>query len=128
MTRRRSILTRLEKVESERCFVIWFLQQRFMDSLAEDELDKYVREGIWPDPAPNRSSPLDQLDRNALLKRWQEDLRYYEGRSSEDLQGFSKHGRWPEELGRLHYSNVNSGVQVEWRIDPNIKPDSQVDR
>jgi hypothetical protein len=61
MTRRRSILTRLEKVESERCFVMWFLQQRFMDGLAEDELDKYVREGVWPDPAPNRSSPLDQL-------------------------------------------------------------------
>ena len=94
-----------------------FLQHRFIESLTEDELDKYVREGLWPNPAPNRSSRLDQLERDDLLKRWQEDMVYHEGRSSEDLQGFAEHGRWPEQLGRLHYSNINGGLQVEWRID-----------
>lgn len=117
MNPRRSILKRLEKVENECCFVSWFLQQRFIESLTDDELDKKVREDIWPDPAPNRSSPLDRLDSDTLRKRWKEIRAYYEGRTREDLQGFSDHGHWPEQLGRLHYSNINGRLHVEWRID-----------
>src|SRR5271167_1160480 len=99
MSTRRSMLTRLEKLENECHFVNWVLRQRYIESLTEDELHKYVQEGMFPNPAPNRSSPLDQLDRDTLLKRWQEDLLRYEGRTGEDLQGFCEHGRWPEQSG-----------------------------
>ena len=59
---RSSILNRLERVENECRFVNWFLAQRFIESLTDDELEAYADEGRFPEPVPNRPSKLDGLD------------------------------------------------------------------
>jgi hypothetical protein len=115
---RSSILNRLERLEKEYRFVNWFLGQRFIESLTDDELEAYAHEGKFPEPVPNRLSKLDGLDRDRLVKRWQEDRRIYEYRTSDDLRRFCEQGRWPEELGTLVYSNTNGGLRVEWRLNP----------
>jgi hypothetical protein len=115
---RPSILTRLEKLENECRFVNWFLGTRFIESLAETELLTYARDGTLPDPVPNRPSDLDGLDRKSLLRKYEEHLRIYEYRTSEDNRRFCDRGRWPEQQGRLHYSNANGGLHVEFRIEP----------
>jgi hypothetical protein len=116
-----SILSRLEKLENECRFVNWFLGSRFIASLNENELEAYSHEGKLPDPAPNRLSRLDRLDRDSLQKQWQKDERFYEGRTREDLRRFCEQGIWPEQLGRLHYSSINGGVHVEWRVDAEVE-------
>jgi hypothetical protein len=78
--------------------------------------------GKLPDPLPNRPSRLDRLDRDSLLKQWQEDKHFYEGRTSEDLRRFCEQGIWPEQLGRLHYSTRNGSLHVEWRVEPFDQP------
>jgi hypothetical protein len=112
-----SILNRVERLENECNFINWLLAQRFIESLKVDELEAYVRYGKLPEPVPTRRSDLDRLDRDRLLKRWQEDTRHYEGRTSDDLQRFREKGLWPEELGKLHYSKRNGCLYVEWRIE-----------
>jgi hypothetical protein len=121
---RSSLLKRLEKLEKESFFVTWYLQQRFTETLNREELEVFALDGKFPDPAPNRSSPLDRLDRNTLLKRWEESMRHDEGRSREDLQMFAKKGLWPEQLGKLHYSEKDRRLYVEWQIEPG--PESRV--
>src|SRR5260370_3957449 len=92
----------------------WVLSPRFFDSRTVDELEAYVRENRVPDPAPNRPSRLDGLDRKSLLQLWEEDEQILEYRSNEDLKHFCSHGPWPERLSRLKYSHKNGTVTVEF--------------
>lgn len=112
MAKRSSILERLELLEKEHRFLTWVLTQRFIDSLTEDELKAFARENRLPDPAPNRPSRLDGLDRKSLLKLWEEEERILEYRSNEDVEQFCTHGHWPEQLSRLNYSYKNGTVIV----------------
>ncbi len=71
-----------------------------------------------PEPVPNRPSSLDRLDRVSLLKLWDRAEQIFAHRTSQDLQCFREQGRWPEQLGSLHYSNINGVLHVEWRVEP----------
>ena len=113
MPKRSSIRERLELLEKEHRFLTWVLSYRFIESLTVNELEAFAHDNSLPDPAPNRLSRLEGLDRNSLLKLWEEQERLLEYRSSEDLKHFCTHGRWPEELGRLKYSHKDGNISVE---------------
>src|SRR5260370_31275058 len=99
MTKRSSIRERLELLENEHRFLTWVLSHRFLDSLTVNELEAFAHDNRLPDPAPNRPSRLDGLDRKSLLKLWEDDERILGHRTGEDLKHFSTHGHWPEQRG-----------------------------
>jgi hypothetical protein len=61
---------------------------------------------------------VDTLDRNSLLKLWEEDERVFGGRNHEELEFYADNGFWPEGRGRLHYSMQDGKLVVEWRNEP----------
>jgi hypothetical protein len=113
-----SIRDRLAKLQNMRRFRDWFVRHRFYAALTLEELETCAVGGGFPDPIPNRPSSLDTLDRNSLLKLWQEDERVFGGRNQEELQFYADSGFWPEERGRLHYSMQDGKLVVEWRSEP----------
>jgi hypothetical protein len=113
-----SIRERLAKLEDTRRFLDWFAQSRFYQSLTDDEIRAYVREGQLPDPLPSRPSKLDSMDRESLLKRWKENEWTFGGRSHEELEFYAENGFWPEARGRFHYSIQDGKLLVEWRNGP----------
>jgi|HubBroStandDraft_2_1064218.scaffolds.fasta_scaffold55694_3 hypothetical protein len=111
----RSRLTRLEK---KRRFLDWFVWDRILDGLTEDELRTYLRDGHLPEPIPNRPSRLDTMDRKTLNKLWEENERIFAGRSHEELEYFTENGHWPQERGWFHYLIEDGKLVIEWRSDP----------
>ena len=93
------------------------MRHRFYATLTLEELETRAAGGGFPDPMPNRSSSVDTLDRKSLLKLWEEAERVFGGRSQEEFVYFTKHGFWPEQKGRLHYSMRDGILSVEWRIE-----------
>jgi hypothetical protein len=116
MTKRLSLRERLEALENEQRFSTWLLSNRYLESLTGVELEAFARAGELPDPVPNRPSRLDGLDRESLVKLWEEDERLCGYRSSEDLMHFSRYGKWPEEMGRFRYSQQDGKVFAQWRL------------
>ena len=53
---------------------------RFYATLTLEELETCASGAGFPDPIPNRSSSLDTLDRESLLKLWEEDEQKFGGR------------------------------------------------
>lgn len=110
----RSIPRRLEKLEAKRRFLDWFAEQRFYQSLTEQELMTFALTGQLPVPVPNRPSRIDSLDRKTLLRLWKDDERTFRGRSEEEQAFFTMNGFWPEQRGRFHYSMHDGKLIVEW--------------
>ena len=63
-----SIRERLAKLEDTRRFLDWFAQSRFYQSLTDDEIRAYVREGQLPDPLPSRPSKLDSMAQASITR------------------------------------------------------------
>ena len=106
------------KLENQRRFLDWFVWDRFYETLTADELVTFARDGHLPNPLPSRPSRLDDLDRDSLIKRWEEEERTFAGRSREELEYYADNGFWPDERGRLHYSMQDGKLVVEWRNEP----------
>ena len=117
------IRNRLTRLEKKRRFLDWFVWDRFVDSLTEDELGIYVRDGKPPEPIPNRPSRFDTMDRKTLSKLWEENERIFAGRSPEELEYFAENGHWPEQRGWFHYLMEDGKLVVEWQIDPDEQGD-----
>jgi hypothetical protein len=79
-----SIRGRLTRLENQRRFLDWFVRARFIDSVTDDEMETYRRDGTLSAPITNRPSSLDRLDRKSLIKLWKEDERIFGGRSHEE--------------------------------------------
>jgi hypothetical protein len=93
---------RLDRVEVELRFKSWFRFTRWLETRTDQELEDYrASDGTlpcpFPDPPPG-SVRLDNLDRKALIKLWEEDQRWSEGRSSKDLGYYADHGHWPDQV------------------------------
>lgn len=114
---KKSIRERLEKLESERRFLEWFVLHRFLTTLTLEELETWTSDGVLPDPVPNRPSSLDRLGRKSLCRLWEEDKLIFDGRSKEEREFYVDNGIWPEQRGRLHYFEQDGRLQVEWRED-----------
>jgi hypothetical protein len=112
---KKSIRERLEKLESERRFLEWFVLDRFLATLTREELETWASGRGVPDPVPNRPSSLDTLDRKSLRRLWEEHNLIFEGRSKEECEFYADNGLFPEQRGRLHYFMENAKLQVEWR-------------
>jgi hypothetical protein len=82
-------------------FQRWLRLTRLLESFSEEQLEQSTCLGLWPDPLPDPlpkgESQLDGLERKRLLKLWEEDERFYEGRSEQDLIYFCAHGHWPDQ-------------------------------
>jgi len=75
--------SRLERLEKDLRFKEWLSVQRIFDTWADDELEAYVTQGCLPANPFNRARPLhgslDGMDRNALMKLWEEHERAFRG-------------------------------------------------
>jgi len=111
------IRSRLSRLETKRRFLDWFVWERILESLTENELETYLRDGKLPEPIPNRPSTFVTMDRKTLSKLWVENERIFAGRSREELEYFTENGHWPEQRGRFHCFMENEELVVEWRID-----------
>jgi hypothetical protein len=92
---------RVARLEREVGFRHWFRFHRWLETRTLQQLEDYIAtDGTFPDPFPDPppgSTPLDKLNRKALLKLWEEDRRWSAGRSSAELGFFADHGHWPEQ-------------------------------
>jgi hypothetical protein len=117
------IRSRLTRIEKKRRFLDWFVWDRILDSLTEDELRTYLREDKLPEPMLNRPSRFDTMDRKTLNKLWEENERIFASRSQEELEYFTENGHWPEQKGRFHCFMEDGKLVVEWRINPDEQGD-----
>ena len=97
-----SIQERLERLENERQFLDWLHFQRFLEGLSDEQLDAFVRHKCLPEPLPEPlpigGSRLDRLDRNSLIRLWEENEREFGNRSQEELDFYCAHGHWPAQV------------------------------
>ncbi|SRR5579871_2242735 len=114
---KKSIRDRLEKLESERRFLEWFVLYRFSTTLTLEELETWASGRGLPDPIPHRRSSLDTMDRKNIRKLWEEEESRVRGRSKEEREFYVDNGVWPEQRGRLHYFEEDGRLQIEWRKD-----------
>ena len=60
-----SIQDRLKQLEDRRRFLTWFVFERFLESLNQEQLETYARDRRWPEPLPEPllqgASRLDRL-------------------------------------------------------------------
>jgi hypothetical protein len=47
-----SIQDRLKQLEDRRRFLTWFVFERFLESLTQEQLETYARDRRWPEPLP----------------------------------------------------------------------------
>ena len=96
-----TLKSRVERVERAYRFRAWLEAERFFESLTEEQLSTYARDGNLPEPLPEPlpigKSRLDGLDRQNLIKLWRENDRIYRGRSREEMLSFAIHAHWPEQ-------------------------------
>ena len=112
---KKSIRDRLERLESERRFLDWFVLHRLCSILTMEELEAWASGRGLPDPIPHRQSTLDTMDRKSIRKLWEEEELRIRGRSKEEREFYVENGIWPEQTGRLHYFEEDGRLQVEWR-------------
>jgi|ERR1700685_115317 len=112
-----SIRSRLVKLEDKQRFLDWFVMERFHATLTLEELSTFACYGELPNPLQARPSTFPgALNRESLIKNWEEDERIFSGRSGEALEYYAKNGIWPEQKGELHYSTQDGDLIVEWRV------------
>lgn len=92
--------SRIERLELEIQFRRWLWHSRLLESLTVEQLEEYACLGRLPDPLPERlprgTSELEGLDRKRLMQLWEENLRFFWGRTKQELVFFTAHGHWPE--------------------------------
>lgn len=92
---------RIARLEREKRFREWFRAMRFLEGLTDQELELYALEGRLPeplpDPLPAGASRLDGMDRENLIRMWEDDERTFGNRTSEELNFYCVHGHWPEQ-------------------------------
>jgi hypothetical protein len=117
-----SIRDRLKKVEDRRRFISWFVFDRFLESLTEEQLETYARDGRWPEPLPEPlpkgASRLDGLDRDSLIKLWKESERIIAHRSKDEITFYGENGCWPEQRQWPRHSVKDECLLLEWRFQP----------
>jgi hypothetical protein len=91
-----SIQDRLKQLEDRRRFLTWFVFDRFLESLNQEQLETYARDRRrpepLPEPLPQGASRLDGLDRKSLVKLWKKSDRVFGHRSPDDLMFFQENG------------------------------------
>jgi hypothetical protein len=116
-----TLRTRIERLEKEQRFKDWFWYQRFLEGLAQEQLEAIATEWRFPEPMPEPlswgSSKLDRLDRKSLLRLWEEDERIFSHRSRNELKFYADNGYWPEQ-GRSRYYLQDGCLCVEWQSQP----------
>jgi hypothetical protein len=116
-----SIHDRLKQLEDGRRFMTWFVFERFLESLNEEQLETYARDGRWPEPLPEPlpkgASRLDWLDRKTLVKLWEESERMFRHRSPDELMFFQENGYWPEQRLRPRHYVQDGCFSVEWQSE-----------
>ena len=95
----------LKEIETELCFRRWLFFQRNIEAITYEQL-RAAKEAfestrqpladLVPE-APWGTSPIDQLNRETLYARWQQEERQFAGRSRQDLDFAKAHRHWPEE-------------------------------
>ncbi len=92
---------RVDLVELEIQFLGWLRSERFLERLSVDQLLGFACLGLLPEPLPaplpKGASKLDGLSRKRLVELWEDDLRFFGGRSEQELIFFTVHGHWPEQ-------------------------------
>ena len=115
-----SIQQRLKQLEDSQRFIDWFLFTRFTESLTEEQLEGYARDGRWPEPLPESlplgTSPLDGLDRKSLIKKWEESERICSHRRQDENAFYCENGYWPEQRMRPRYYLQDGCLSLEWHI------------
>ena len=102
-----SISSRLERLEREQRFQTWFVFERFLEGLTEEQLEAIAIDWRFPEPLPQPLPPgasrLDGLNRNALLRLWEESeletarlMDEMKGRSRDECKFHLDHEHWPE--------------------------------
>ena len=115
-----SIQDRLKGLEDRRRFLSWFVFERFLESLNQEQLETYARDRRWPEPLPEPlpqgASRLVRLDRKTLVKLWEESERMFKHRSPDELMFFQENGYWPEQRLRPRYYVQDGCFSVEWQL------------
>jgi hypothetical protein len=93
--------SRTDRLELEMHFRWWLWHTRLLERLNMEQLEEYACLGRLPDPLPKPlprgKSELEGLDRKCLMQLWEEDLRFFGGRSKQALIFFTAHAHWPEQ-------------------------------
>jgi hypothetical protein len=117
-----TLRSRIERLEKEQRFKDWFWYQRFLEGLAQEQLEAIATEGRFPEPMPEPlswgASKLDRLDRKSLLRLWEEDERVFSHRSRDELKLFAENGYWPEHRMWPRYHLQDGSLSVEWHCQP----------
>ncbi len=92
-----SLKSRIQQLEKERQFQRWLMFERFLEGLNEQQLEAIATDWRFPEllpgPLPPGTSRFDGLDRNVLLRLWEESEREtarimheMKGRSADELK------------------------------------------
>jgi hypothetical protein len=90
---------RIERLETEMRFRTWVRHKRFRESLAINDLEMWAATGKRPErpePTPGMS-PIDNMEREQLVKMWKEDQNKFAWRNCAELAYFTLHGHWAEQ-------------------------------
>src|SRR5215472_12532760 len=97
-----NIEARLDRIEKELQFRTWIYEERLLESLSVEELEHMNATGEWPQkppPAPGESR-LDTMDRRSLIELWKSHSLQFEGRNSDQVDFWVRHGHWTEQACR----------------------------
>jgi hypothetical protein len=115
-----SVEERLKRLEDSQRFIDWIIFERFLESLDDQQLETFARDGCLPDPLPaplpKGTSRLDGLGRKNLVKLWQEKDRAMRHRRNDELAFFTKNGHWAEQRIRLRYILQGGSIAAEWQV------------
>jgi hypothetical protein len=93
--------SRIKRLELEMEFRRWLRHERLLERLTYEQLEECACLGRLPDPLPvplpRGESKLEGLDRKALIQLCEDDLRFFGGRSQQELAFFTAHGHWLEQ-------------------------------
>jgi hypothetical protein len=96
-----TVKSRVGRLELEIGFRYWLWHARLLESLSAEQLEEYACLGRLPEPLPEPlpmgASKLLGLERKRLMQLWEEDLRFFGGRSKQELMFFTAHAHWPEQ-------------------------------
>ena len=123
---------RIERLESETQFQRWLWHARLLESLTIEQLEEYACLGRLPDPLPELlprgKSELGGLDRKHLMQLWEDEVRFFGGRSRQELMFFTAHGHWPEqacdkqECGKARFDEIVNRHNRTGTVIPGVRP------
>ncbi len=103
-----ALKSKVERLEKGQRFRRWFRFGRFLESLTDEQLEDIAIHwrfpDRFPDPLPMGMSRLDGIDRNGLIRLYEESeretarlMREIKGRSEDEHRFYLHHGHWPEQ-------------------------------